>query len=232
MTVGTPCSTCLENEVECYTVPRKPRIQRQSATVNKNTTSQFQEFSEQPGYLDEVLLQHNGLSTGQQHSPAQEVSSGILESMATEDDDRRSPSHHPESLEQHSALHSIPHYPFLDNLFASSVQDQAQLAQVLIQIERESGNEVLKNAKGFGQEELRYLERIGAFQLPQQDILHDFIRAYFEIFHPFFPIVDKARILSTIGAPADSSGASKTGTSLLLLHALLLVASAVSHCQL
>lgn len=67
---------------------------------------------------------------------------------------------------------------------------------------------------------IEHLRSIGAFQLPNDQVLEEMLRAYFRWFHPCFPILDRV-----------SFGNSYTGKSAspLLLQAMLFIAA--TYCE-
>jgi hypothetical protein len=79
-----------------------------------------------------------------------------------------------------------------------------------------------------GSDDMQYLRHKGAFELPAKGAMDEFVANYFQVFHPFFPVVDKYGFLETYYATDYEGILNRRRPSLLLLQAILFTASAVS----
>lgn len=134
------------------------------------------------------------------------------------------------SMPEHTMLHQVPFYSFFKN-FARQGRGTQQVAtgnlqqsQVALPI---SLGEPCTNSTGDNLE-IEFLKHKGVFTLPPKDILDECIAAYFRIFHPFFPIVDKIDFLNAYERlEHDYLTLERHGPSLLLLQAVLFTAASV-----
>ncbi|KAH0524367.1 hypothetical protein TsFJ059_006891 [Trichoderma semiorbis] len=126
----------------------------------------------------------------------------------------------PRSIPPHAMLHQVPHYPFFRSFAPDS---QPSLLAVSQDPRRLSGS--IKHSR-LDEEDIQYLKRKGALSLPPKGVMDEFISNYFQLFHPFFPIIDKSSFLATYYR-SDRGAASLTqGPSILLLQNILFTASA------
>lgn len=88
----------------------------------------------------------------------------------------------------------------------------------------ESGGE----GAGLSSDDVQYLRHKGAFDLPAKRVMDEFVANYFQVFHPFFPVVDKFGFLESYSTTDYEGILNGRGPSLLLLQAVLFTASAVS----
>ena len=123
---------------------------------------------------------------------------------------------------EHMMHHRIPHFASFRNLAPSGKEpiNSMDLNRNLILpiAPRESTYMSSKMAA----EDVDFLRRKGALDLPPNNILQECISVYFRIFHPFFPIIDRCALLKQLQADDNTS-------SILLLQAVVFTASAVSH---
>jgi hypothetical protein len=135
--------------------------------------------------------------------------------------DAARPSAAPRSISQHVMLHQVPHYPF----FRSFAPDgQSSLLAVSQDYQDVSGD--IKHSR-LDEEDIQYLRRKGALSLPPKRVMDEFVSNYFQLFHPFFPIIDKSSFLKGYYRNDRDAGLASYGTSLLLLQAIIFTASAV-----
>lgn len=76
-------------------------------------------------------------------------------------------------------------------------------------------------------QEFRYLDHCGCFHLPSRDHLEELVQAYFIYVHPHLPLIDEAEFWD-IYSKRRPGGRSATRIPLIVLEAILLVASSVS----
>jgi hypothetical protein len=132
------------------------------------------------------------------------------------------------SLSQHAMLHQVPHYPFFrefaprgQQLLLSARKEEEQGEQ---RTPGESGGE----GERLADDDLQYLRQKGAFELPAKRAMDELVANYFQVFHPFFPVVDKYAFLESYYRTDYEGILNRKGPSLLLLQAVLFTASAVS----
>ncbi|RFU75565.1 cutinase transcription factor 1 beta [Trichoderma arundinaceum] len=126
----------------------------------------------------------------------------------------------PRSIPQHAMLHQVPHYPF----FRSFAPDgQSSLLAVSQDDHDVSG--AIKHSR-LDEEDIQFLRRKGALSLPSKGVIDEFVSNYFQLFHPFFPILDKSSFLESYYRGDHSAGSHSRGLSLLLLQAIIFTASA------
>jgi hypothetical protein len=147
-------------------------------------------------------------------------------------------------------LHSVPHYAFLMRLSQGQSSDAVPLEDVVLQLAAEEprSSETFAPNSGCGQDELRYLKDTGCLDLPPSHVMAALIEAYFRIFHPFFPVVDKSQFLRSIRILEHAAGVEpsthhnlnpstpglghdQVNSSLLLLQAVLFIAVGVAPSQ-
>ncbi|KAM0470414.1 hypothetical protein ACHAPX_009944 [Trichoderma viride] len=126
----------------------------------------------------------------------------------------------PRSIPQHAMLHQVPHYPF----FRSFAPDgQSSLLAVSQDDEDDSG--AIKHSR-LDEDDIQYLRRKGALSLPPKRVMDEFVSNYFQLFHPFFPIIDKSSFLEGYYKNDRNAALHSHGTSLLLLQTIIFTASA------
>ncbi|UKZ55674.1 hypothetical protein TrVGV298_009498 [Trichoderma virens] len=109
----------------------------------------------------------------------------------------------PRSIPHHAMLHQVPHYPFFRSFAPES---QPSLLAVSQDSRRLSG--VLSAS-------------------PPKGVMDEFVSNYFQLFHPFFPILDKSSFLASYyRSDRGAAAATAHGPSLLLLQAIIFTASA------
>lgn len=137
------------------------------------------------------------------------------------------------SLSQHAMLYQVPHYPFFRE-FAPRGQQLLLSAQK--EEEKEEGAQRTPGESGgegerLADDDLQYLRQKGAFELPAKRAMDELVANYFQVFHPFFPVVDKYAFLESYYKTGYEGILTRKGPSLLLLQAVLFTASAVSCSQ-
>ncbi|KAH0495933.1 hypothetical protein TgHK011_009458 [Trichoderma gracile] len=127
----------------------------------------------------------------------------------------------PRSIPQHAMLHQVPHYPFLRS-FAPESQPPPLLA-----VSRDSLDDpgAMKHSR-LDDDDMQYLQRKGALSLPPRPVMDVFVSNYFQLFHPFFPILDKSSFLASYYRSHRDVAPHSNGVSLLLLQAVLFTAAA------
>ncbi|KAL6872556.1 fungal-specific transcription factor domain-containing protein [Trichoderma longibrachiatum] len=127
----------------------------------------------------------------------------------------------PRFIPQHAMLHQVPHYPFLRS-FAPESQPSSLLAG-----SRDSLDDpgAMKHAR-LDDDDMHYLQRKGALSLPSRAVMDVFVSNYFQLFHPFFPILDKSGVLAGYYRSDRDVASQSQGLSLLLLQAILFTAAA------
>ncbi|KAL1968256.1 hypothetical protein VTN77DRAFT_2091 [Rasamsonia byssochlamydoides] len=121
------------------------------------------------------------------------------------------------ALPKHSILHQVPYSPFLLEFADVQLDREVETHDNDICTEGDRHN-IIHDHSG---EDILFLRQKGAFDLPQRHIMDEFISTYFRVFHPFFSVVNKEAFLKEY---QDYRGMG-TGCSLLLLQAVLFVAS-------
>lgn len=129
------------------------------------------------------------------------------------------------SLSQHAMQHQVPHYLFF--------RDFAPRGQLLLLPAKTEGEQSLPGESGddskrLAGDDVQYLRHKGAFELPAKRAMDEFVANYFQVFHPFFPVVDKLVFLESYYTTDYEGILNQRGPSLLLLQAVLFTASAVS----
>ncbi|KFZ04035.1 hypothetical protein V502_10464 [Pseudogymnoascus sp. VKM F-4520 (FW-2644)] len=142
----------------------------------------------------------------------------------------------PIGLSQHRILHQVPHYAFLVGLTLEAASKRPGLAihspgedAYSYHHARQVAADITSPNSQRGQDELVFLQSTGCLSLPGQVTMNGFVLAYFEFFHPFFPIVSKPAFLSEFQEMDMRSG---KGPSLLLLRAILFIASGLVSTEL
>ncbi|OBT39591.1 hypothetical protein VE00_10555 [Pseudogymnoascus sp. WSF 3629] len=142
----------------------------------------------------------------------------------------------PIGLSQHRILHQVPHYAFLVGLTQEAASKRPDVAihspgedAYSYHQARQGAADITSPNSQRGQDELFFLQSTGCLSLPDQVTMNGFVLAYFEFFHPFFPIVSKPAFLSEFQEMDMRSG---KGPSLLLLRAILFIASGLVSTEL
>ncbi|OAP63166.1 hypothetical protein AYL99_02393 [Fonsecaea erecta] len=152
------------------------------------------------------------------------------------------------SFSRHRLLHSVPHYAFLMRLSQPQRSDARPLEDIVLHLASDKNQGSFAPVSGCSEDELHYLKSVGCFDVPPSHVLSALIDAYFTIFHPFFPVVQKSDFLHSIKSIEVSMGPSpnaahhaspaqhasipelpprNTHFSLLLLQAVLFIAIGV-----
>ncbi|KAL7947521.1 fungal-specific transcription factor domain-containing protein [Trichoderma barbatum] len=126
----------------------------------------------------------------------------------------------PRSIPQHAMLHQVPHYTFFRSFAPES---QPSLLAVSQDSRNASGS--IKHSR-LDEDDMQYLKRKGALSLPPKGVMDEFVSNYFQLFHPFFPILDKSSFLASYYRSDRDAASHSYGPSLLLLQAIIFTASA------
>lgn len=125
-------------------------------------------------------------------------------------------------------LHQVPHYPFFTNFNPRGrpwLQAQESTRGVLLPV---AARDPSAPPRGPSAEDLAYLKRKGALEVPPKNALDQCVATYFHVFHPFFPVVDKPAFLRRYYATSYEDLAEGKGISLLLVQAIVFTAASVS----
>lgn len=134
---------------------------------------------------------------------------------------------------QHVMLHQVPHYPFFRNFVPGGQQPllpahhRDQSVALPVSARDRAASQEGSPAQFVVDDDLQFLKLKGAFELPPRKTIDEFVSNYFQIFHPFFPVVDKYSFLEDYYRSDQEALLSRRGPSLLLLRAILFTASAV-----
>ncbi|OQV09366.1 Fungal specific transcription factor domain-containing protein [Cladophialophora immunda] len=126
--------------------------------------------------------------------------------------------------------------------------DARSLEDIVLQLASDKNQGSFAPVSGCSEDELHYLKNVGCFDIPPPHVLSALIDAYFTIFHPFFPVVQKSEFLQSIksievsmttspnaahhASPAQNASSPESAPrnshlSLLLLQAVLFIAIGV-----
>jgi hypothetical protein len=239
--VGLPCTKCRVDGFDCAVQERKKRRRKnelaridelgggaRASSVPVGAGAGDGAASNLPGGL-ETGLAHSHSPSGREGSSSHDTTNHLKIDASSGPSSMR-------LMPQHTMLHQVPHYPFFrsftshggsntlppiedkdpESAFPVSPRDQ-DIAQGGYQ-------------QKLGDDDVQFLKHKGAFDLPRKQALDEFVSNYFQIFHPFFPIVGKYKFLdSYYQSDFDSILHRRRGPSLLLLQAILFTASAVCH---
>lgn len=132
-------------------------------------------------------------------------------------------------LPEHMMLHRVPFYPYIRN-FAPTGRSNLSC--------RDTGRGIVlpvpnEHVNAPAAEDMEFLKRKGALELPDKEILDECITGYFGIFHPFFPIIDRSDFLGRYNQSNQTHAPKATGPSLLLLQGIIFTACSVGceHCS-
>jgi hypothetical protein len=195
---GVPCTKCRLDGFDCVVQARK---KRRGKLETERLRQQQQQQQQQASILSSSSPGH-GLGLGGAAAAARPSS--------------------PRSIPQHAMLHQVPHYPFLRS-FAPASQPSSLLA-----VSRDSLDDpgAMKHSR-LDDDDMHYLQRKGALSLPPRAVMDVFVSNYFQLFHPFFPILDKSGFLADYYRSDRHVAPRSNGVSLLLLQAVLFTAAAV-----
>lgn len=128
-------------------------------------------------------------------------------------------------LPEHMMLHRVPFYPFIRN-FAPTGRKNLSCKDTGRGIVLPVPNEHLNTP---AEEDMEFLKRKGALELPDKDSLDECITCYFGVFHPFFPIIDRSDFLGRYKESIQTHEPTAAGPSLLLLQGIIFTACSVSY---
>ncbi|KAI1458982.1 fungal-specific transcription factor domain-containing protein [Annulohypoxylon moriforme] len=125
-----------------------------------------------------------------------------------------------------SLRRSIPEHAVLHQCLHARDRERGILRPVI-------GRDPSASSKTFEADgDLRYLESKGVFDLPARDVLENCLTTYFYVFHPFFPVIDKPSFMNCFHYSNQDAIIRGEGTSLLLLQAILFIASSYVSSEL
>lgn len=227
---NNPCTNCRIDHFDCEVAPKKKRRRRIATSRSPRTISNSAEDTR----TNLLASPQQAQSVDQEQSVGQEQIPILRTGDSFDEGYQNFPDHLPPAptgLSQHRILHQVPHYAFLVGLTQDAASKGSSVAvhgpgeEVYSCLQAcEGADTALPNSR-CGQDELFFLQSTGCLNLPDQVTMSGFILAYFEFFHPFFPIVSKPAFL---GEFREMDIRSNKGPSLLLLRAILFIASGVS----
>ncbi|EXJ67275.1 uncharacterized protein A1O5_09288 [Cladophialophora psammophila CBS 110553] len=183
---GSPCSNCYQDGFECQAIDRKKRQRIAIDGASPILPSSI---------LDQTRLDATGTSsTGLRVSG----SAAVEELSATPEEIERASTRRTSSFSRHRLLHSVPHYAFLMRLSQAQRPDAGSLEDIVLQLASDKNHGSITPISGCGENELQYLKNVGCFDIPPPHVLLALIDAYFTIFHPFFPVVQKSEFLHSV----------------------------------
>lgn len=126
-------------------------------------------------------------------------------------------------LPEHMMLHRVPFYPFIRKLGPSGRPNLSC---------KDTGRGIVlpmpgENLNSLADEDMQFLQQKGALDLPEKEILDECITSYFDIFHAFFPIIDRSEFLRQYNDSKRSTASMVSGPSLLLLQGIIFTACSV-----
>ncbi|KIY03657.1 uncharacterized protein Z520_00348 [Fonsecaea multimorphosa CBS 102226] len=188
-TKGSPCSNCDQDGFECLAVDRK---KRHKSTVGSLTEANPAHSSSTP-----ARTHHNGIGTSATGLPT--ASEAAVDSLsATPEGIEQSSTRRTSSFSRHRLLHSVPHYAFLMRLSQPQRSDARPLEDIVLQLASDKNQGSSAPVSGCSEDELHYLKNAGCFDIPPPQVLSALIDAYFTIFHPFFPVVQKSEFMQSM----------------------------------
>lgn len=132
-------------------------------------------------------------------------------------------------LSQHAILHQIPHYPFLVNFAHIPTDSEGTFSSPPLSANQDTEEDAKSSEDAHViSDEILFLKKKGALDLPEKKILDVLVSHYFQIVHPFFPVIDKIEFLSKFEQLDLHHPHGKSSLSLMLLQAVLFSASSVS----
>lgn len=131
-------------------------------------------------------------------------------------------------LSQHAILHQIPHYPFLINFAHITTDSEDTFSSPPLSANQDTEDAKSSEDAPVISDEILFLKKKGALALPEKKIMDVLVSHYFQIVHPFFPVIDKIEFLSKFEQLDPHHPHSKSSLSLMLLQAVLFSASSVS----
>lgn len=238
-TQGSPCSNCRQDRFECVAIERKKRkksvnlLRQASEAVNPSQRSPSIPTRSSDTAHDASRNVHDGSADqGEDLSASPEDLQGHQSAKAS-------------SSSRHRMMHFVPHYPFLMGLSQAQRPDATSLEDVVLHLASDKKQGAVPPTSVCGPQELQYLQGMGCFDLPPPHITAGLIDAYFTIFHPFFPVVDKPKFLESVrdienlGAvvanlanqPRSAQTSPNSSFSLLLLQAVIFIGSGVAPSE-
>ena len=136
----------------------------------------------------------------------------------------------PSSIPEHMMLHQVPHYPFFRNFNPEGkpwLQAQDTHHGVVLPVSPRDQSDASRADLEKVLEDFQFLRHKGALDLPPENILNQCVTTYFQLFHSFFPVVDRAAFLQRFHGCDQETIRNGKGPSMLLLQAIIFAASAV-----
>ncbi|OAA66893.1 Transcription factor [Niveomyces insectorum RCEF 264] len=139
---------------------------------------------------------------------------------------------------EHVLRHQMPHYAFFRNaaLIGWPQPSSSSSSSSASALGRKRGlilpivpRDEAADARNAFAEDMRFLKLKGAFDLPPKPVLDECVAAYFRIFHPFFPVIDRPAFLACYEQSTEETLMQGKGPSLLLLQAIVFIAVAYLH---
>ncbi|KFY98686.1 hypothetical protein V500_01572 [Pseudogymnoascus sp. VKM F-4518 (FW-2643)] len=224
---NNPCTNCRIDHFDCEVAPKKKRRRRVATSRTTRTVSNLAEDTEAI-----LLARPQAQSVDQEQIPNLQTGDRFDDGYQNFPDPLPPA---PTGLSQHRILHQVPHYAFLIGLTQDPAPKGSGVAvhglgeEVYSSLQTREGADSASPNSRCGQDELFFLQSTGCLNLPDQVTMSGFILAYFEFFHPFFPIVSKPAFL---GEFLEMDIRSDKGPSLLLLRAILFIASGLVSTEL
>ena len=134
------------------------------------------------------------------------------------------------SIPEHIMLHQVPHYPFFRSFNPEGkpwLQAQDTQQGVVLPVSPRDQSNASRADLEKVLEDFQFLRHKGALDLPPENILMQCVSTYFQLFHSFFPVVDRAAFLQRFHGCDQETIRNGKGPSMLLLQAIVFTASAV-----
>lgn len=129
-----------------------------------------------------------------------------------------------QSIPEHIMLHQVPHYPFFRGFQPRGhqwLQAKDNENGVLLPVSGSDQSPFTSQAQSLEAGiDIDFLHSKGALELPTQGVLNKCVAIYFELFHPFFPVIDKPVFLKQYHQFDRDALLRRQGPSLLLLQAI------------
>ncbi|KAJ3535260.1 hypothetical protein NM208_g7209 [Fusarium decemcellulare] len=134
------------------------------------------------------------------------------------------------TLPEHIIRHQIPHYNFLQS-FAPAASNHARSESLdsgkALFLDPQAQPSTLDGSRmRISTQEMTFLKQTGALDLPPKVVLDECVSTFFQVFHPFFPVVDRPSFLAKYWHCDEDALRGGEGPSLLLLQAVIFTASA------
>ncbi|KAK1761799.1 hypothetical protein QBC33DRAFT_574679 [Phialemonium atrogriseum] len=209
---GPPCTNCRLDDVDCA-VPQRRKGRSHPNTRKVQRSPQTEALFTEPGLMewenDEQIL-----STSSNNDAA--VRQTVIVGGNPEDDTsaQRAPER-PRQIE--ATADAIPEAStlVLEQAFSRPPAGSIELPYFIRPL-----------PSNIDPVDLEYLQRRGTFRLPEKPLVEELLWNYFEMIHPFTPIVDRDVISQLFEFQITTNGGEDARLSLFLMQAMLFVASA------